>query len=886
MSKQSSNDWLYDPPAYLPPRQKSLPDLTRKVSAPRIANSKSTRELKASPPPYLPPRRPTPKSSNVIEKHRHSATSDAENSLTSYQRSSGRTSFGPAGQASPESRPVSSGTITSTVSDTSFSDVTADSRSQSLEVPTSPVRSPRASPRLKAVQDGLPLPAPVARRPPVLRHSSLRIESRVSEEHQDRPVLPPNVLGTSFSESRLDFDALRPHSHPPLKPAVRSKSTNNVASSDQQASRGLINKNEDPWQLPPLPALSQPSPALSPKPRPSLIRLSSLDNLMTYRDERSEWKRASSTLQQRNSTPLVEEHNEMIIAKTAGHESPPITPVNEKPATDIVPASAPVTAPSTPPASLREGKFRHFVAEIGFCFTIAMTQFLAEFLISGFAIELPRLLFNNFAVGPGNMGVFWPATLCMLTLSSTLLIFARLSDLYGGYPFFIFGNVWLAIWTLIPGLTTSLIILDVSRAMQGLAIAAVTPSTFVMVGSIYPEGPRRNIVLGLYGACAPLGFYVGFLTAGALPQTKTTWYFWIASILAWLTAATAYLTVPSDRTNRRALGLKMDWLGAFLITAGLVLVAYALAIEPYVNQFDGARNGWSFPAVLGPLVSGLTCLFAAVWVEGWYASSPLLPFDFFRPRGVKAFCVACLFFYGSFGVWLYNSAILFQSSWATDVIGGLEGITLALWYTPAAVGGIFFCVVGGALLHIIPIKLLLIVSGLAWVAAPLILALCPLPLNYWAHVMPSALCATIGIDLTFTISTAFLSSSQPLRYQGLAGAVCSVLVNLAMSFSLSISEIVQNKAQSMITTEDFADVLDAAEKSSIWGMRATFIYAAASAGVGLLIVVCFVRISRSVVRERPEDIERPRETSSEASTLVDANESRQQEMLERRSNEA
>jgi hypothetical protein len=60
--------------------------------------------------------------------------------------------------------------------------------------------------------------------------------------------------------------------------------------------------------------------------------------------------------------------------------------------------------------------------------------------------------------------------------------------------------------------------------------------------------------------------------------------------------------------------------------------------------------------VYAPLSSGAACLAVAFWVEGWYASCPLLPFEFFKPQGVKAFSVACLFFYGSFGVWLYNSA--------------------------------------------------------------------------------------------------------------------------------------------------------------------------------------------------------------------------------------
>lgn len=311
---------------------------------------------------------------------------------------------------------------------------------------------------------------------------------------------------------------------------------------------------------------------------------------------------------------------------------------------------------SAPDDPVRSSKFRHFAAEVGFCFTIAMTQLLAEYLISGFAVVLPNFFNENSSDGAGMTGLFWPAALLTLILSAFLLIFARVSDMYGGYGPFMFGLIWLAIWTLIPGFISSSLLLNISRAMQGLAIAAYTPSTFSMIGSIYPEGPRRNIVLGLYGACAPLGFYTGFLAGGALPATESRWYFWIASILAFITAITAYLSVPHDRTDRKRLNLKMDWLGGFLITGGLILVTYALSVQPYANVNHPEMNGFAFRIVWAPLSSGAACLAVAFWVEGWYASCPLLPFEFFRPQGVKALCIACLFFYGSFGVWLYNSA--------------------------------------------------------------------------------------------------------------------------------------------------------------------------------------------------------------------------------------
>jgi hypothetical protein len=216
-----------------------------------------------------------------------------------------------------------------------------------------------------------------------------------------------------------------------------------------------------------------------------------------------------------------------------------------------------------------------------------------------------------------------------------------------------------------------------------------------------------------------------------------------------------------------------------------------------------------------------------------------------------------------------NENISFVSPSATTDPESVKGIMLSLYYTPMAIGGIVFCVVGSSLLHIVPIKLLLLISGLAWIAAPLIFAVGPVPLYYWSEVLPSMICGTLGIDLTFTIAAIFLSSSQPLKFQGVAGAVSSILVNLAMSFSLPISLIVKEAAAAHVAS----DTIDSKVDATLWGFRAAFIYGAASAACGLIIVIFFVKISRSVFsgeKQEGDEEARPGVPSSASSTFVSA----------------
>jgi len=90
------------------------------------------------------------------------------------------------------------------------------------------------------------------------------------------------------------------------------------------------------------------------------------------------------------------------------------------------------------------------------------------------------------------------------------------------------------------------------------------------------------------------------------------------------------------------------------LCAGLVLLSYGLAVEPYADQKPDTA-GLAQAIVLGPFLSGLACLAAALYVEGWFAKCPLVPLDFFSPPSVKSFALAAMCFYACFGVWLYYS---------------------------------------------------------------------------------------------------------------------------------------------------------------------------------------------------------------------------------------
>jgi MFS family permease len=218
--------------------------------------------------------------------------------------------------------------------------------------------------------------------------------------------------------------------------------------------------------------------------------------------------------------------------------------------------------------------------------------------------------------------------------------------MHGGYLIFVSGLVWFLVWCLISGFSQNYQMLIVTRALAGLGPAAFLPASVMLLGKTYRPGPRKNLVFGLYGAFAPLGFFFGIIIAGVAAEFMTwRWYFYIGSIVLGVVCVTSFVTIPRDKGEDHA-GVKMDYLGLGTIVPGLLLLVFAIT--------DGAHapNGWATSYIIVTFVLGVLFLAAAVYVEGWVASQPLLPFDLFNPKYMTRLIVSLFFAYGTFGVFL------------------------------------------------------------------------------------------------------------------------------------------------------------------------------------------------------------------------------------------
>ncbi|EEU40000.1 uncharacterized protein NECHADRAFT_32838 [Fusarium vanettenii 77-13-4] len=484
-------------------------------------------------------------------------------------------------------------------------------------------------------------------------------------------------------------------------------------------------------------------------------------------------------------------------------------------------------------------------SEIIFVFSISMSQFLTEYFVSGFTVILPTLIRE---LDIPQAASVWPATAFSLVIASTLLVFGRLGDMWEGYPVFIWGLSWLLIWSIIAGFSINPLMLDFCRALQGLGAAAFLPSGVMLMGSLYRPGPRKNLVFAVYGTSAVFGFFGGILMAGIVGEFKRWgFYFWIGAILTAITLLTSVLSIPRPPKDHPSKA-KMDYPGAFTIVCGLVLVVFSIL------QSAHAPAGWRTPYIPACLVLGVLSLLAAVYIETRVSAQPLLPASIFTTPCMSPLLLALFLLYGTWGIFSVYGTLYFQN------IMSASPLQVVAWYVPLGVAGLIISVIEGFILHLVPGRVLLIISGLGAVGSQLLIALIPLGGSYWAWVFPAVICSTIGIDLSTILMTVFVTTTFPTAQQGLAGSVINSVLQLGVAFVLALTDVLQS------ATVDEAR-LGKSYKNTFW-------FGVGAAAASLLILAIWGKVPKAssdlTADEKAELLEEAMAEQANRGTLRDA----------------
>ncbi len=120
------------------------------------------------------------------------------------------------------------------------------------------------------------------------------------------------------------------------------------------------------------------------------------------------------------------------------------------------------------------------------------------------------------------------------------------------------------------------------RGIQGLGAAITLPAALSIVMNMFPEGAERNKALGIWGAMGAMGATIGVLAGGLLTRYLGWQYIFFFNVpIGAAVLALAPRIVPESRL--RSEQRRYDPFGAVTITAGLVVLVYAISQAPQVG---------------------------------------------------------------------------------------------------------------------------------------------------------------------------------------------------------------------------------------------------------------------------------------------------------------
>ena len=369
--------------------------------------------------------------------------------------------------------------------------------------------------------------------------------------------------------------------------------------------------------------------------------------------------------------------------------------------------------------------------------------------------------------------VQWVITAYAITFGGFLLLGGRMSDLLGRRRVFIAGLILFTLASLACGLANSAGMLIVSRAVQGLGAAIISPAALSIVTTTFEEGADRNKALGIWGALGGSGAAVGVLLGGILTKyLGWEWIFFVNVPVGALVLALTPRIVPESRAD---LGhRRFDAVGAFSVTGGLALFVYAISKAPDV--------GWGTTRTIGLIVASLVILaFFVVWELR--AEAPLVPFGIFRIRtltgaNVVGFLLGASIYANFFVLTLYVQQVLGWSALKTGVTFLATAGTTVIWAGVA--------------------QALVTRVGPRWVTTVgmTVLAL-TMDGSYWPDLLPLYLIFALGLAFGFIPVTIAGFIGVPPQQAGLASGLLNTTQQIGGAFGVAVaSTIFVSKAKS------------------------------------------------------------------------------------------
>ena len=384
-------------------------------------------------------------------------------------------------------------------------------------------------------------------------------------------------------------------------------------------------------------------------------------------------------------------------------------------------------------------------------------------------VVLPALQKNLNASGAD---LFWVLNSYLLMLASLILIGGAMGDKLGRKKVFIAGIVIFIAGSAACGISTSITMLIVCRAIQGIGGAFMIPGSLSLISSVI-NAKERGKAIGTWSAFTTVVTMGGPILGGALADAGLWRYIFFINVPIGIVAF-IMLAFKVDETKDSGADKKLDFPGAVTIALALALLTFGFLRIPAVGF--GHYQAW------GSLAGGLLFLVIFITIE-WKSQHPMMPLTLFNNTVFTGVNLITFFLYAGLG-----AGMLFMSLNLVQV-QGYSQLQSGLTFLPFTILMVTVARYAGSLADKYGPKWFLIIGPAIAGSGLLVLSFVKQtngPSDYWTTFFPGVFVLGLGMSLTVAPLTATVMGSVSDHFSGTASGINNAMTRISGVFANAI----------------------------------------------------------------------------------------------------
>jgi EmrB/QacA subfamily drug resistance transporter len=388
----------------------------------------------------------------------------------------------------------------------------------------------------------------------------------------------------------------------------------------------------------------------------------------------------------------------------------------------------------------------------------------------------------------------WVVDAYSLTLAAFLLTAGVVGDIYGRREVFAAGLVVFSLSSLVCGLATDPLMLNLARAVQGVGGAIMFATSLALIAGAF-VGRDRGTAFGVYGAVIGGAVAIGPLIGGAI--TSGIGWRWIFFVNVPIGVVAVVITFTKIAASKDPRVRRIDWVGFISFSASLFCLVFALV--------RGNDLGWGSAGIVALLVASFLLMVAFFFNER-YTPDPMLDLGLFKiPAFVGISVVAFTLAASIFAMFLYLTLYIQDDLGYGPLAAGVRFLPLTLLT-------FFVAFFAGRLTVRLPSRLLLGIGMLA-VCGGLLLMGTTNPHSTWTVLLPGFILCGLGIGaVNPVLASGAISVVQPQR-SGMASGANNTFRQVGIATGIAVlgavfqSQIVTHTSAALGKTAYGAQVL-------------------------------------------------------------------------------